>query len=75
MYNIGEISGAIWKYLSDNGRVQYKKAKDDVMSSFEHLPMKEQKFAMAVGWLAREEKLSFIEEGEGRRYRLFIELR
>ncbi|MCK9223631.1 MAG: winged helix-turn-helix domain-containing protein [Candidatus Muirbacterium halophilum] len=75
MYNIGEISGAIWKYLSENGKVQYKKMRDDVMSSFDTLPMKDNKFSMAIGWLAKEGKLNFIEEGEGRRYRLFIELR
>ncbi|MFW5782730.1 MAG: winged helix-turn-helix domain-containing protein [Candidatus Muiribacteriaceae bacterium] len=75
MYSIGDISGSIWNHLNISGRSQYKKVKDAVLSEFDNLPMKEQRFSMAVGWLAREDKLSFVEEGKGRRYRLYLELK
>ncbi|MGM0608298.1 MAG: winged helix-turn-helix domain-containing protein [Candidatus Muiribacteriota bacterium] len=75
MYNIGEISGEIWNFLNSSGRTQFKKVKEGVMTNFDNLPMKDQRFAMAIGWLAREEKLNFIEEGTGKRYRLYLELR
>jgi hypothetical protein len=75
MYSIGDISGEIWNYLNNSGRTQYKKVKDSVLESFSDLPMKEQRFSMAIGWLAREDKISFVEEGNGRRYRLYLELK
>ncbi|MFA5479649.1 MAG: winged helix-turn-helix domain-containing protein [Candidatus Muiribacteriota bacterium] len=75
MYNIGEISGAIWKYLNDSGKTQFKTVKEEVLKNFEDLPMKDNRFSMAIGWLAREEKINFVEEGSGKRYRLFLELR
>lgn len=75
MYSIGNISGAIWNYLNSQGKSQFKKVKDSVLEEFKDLPMKEQRFSMAIGWLAREEKVKFYEEGTGRRYRLYLELK
>jgi len=72
---IGKMAGNIWQELNSNGQLQYKQIKEKVLESFKDTPMKEQRFAMAIGWLAREEKINFVEQGKGKRYRLFLELR
>ena len=72
---IGQIAGNVWQELNDNGQQQYKQVKEKVLETFKDTPMKEQRFAMAIGWLAREEKLNFVEQGKGKRYRLFLELK
>ena len=57
VYEIGLAAGDIWHYLESNGAStieQIKKA----------LALKETVLLMAMGWLAREGKLSFDVEGK-----------
>jgi hypothetical protein len=56
---IGETAGTVWKVLADNGPMSMAKLvkavdepRDTVMQ--------------AIGWLAREDKLVFEEEGRSR---------
>ena len=60
---IGEAAGRVWHFLDKNPK-----------STFEHvyksLSFEPTLFYMALGWLAREDKLSF--EGEGRRRKLSL---
>ena len=56
---IGETAGVVWKVLADNGPMSMAKLvkavdepRDTVMQ--------------AIGWLAREDKLVFEEEGRSR---------
>lgn len=69
---IGNYSGKIWRYLETNGETSYATLKKEVMS--EDIPMKDNIFAMALGWLSREGNVTFTESGEGKRYRLSISL-
>lgn len=61
---IGETAGVVWRLLADNGPMNLTKLvkaseapRDTVMQ--------------AIGWLAREEKISLAEEGRSR----FVSLR
>lgn len=60
---IGEAAGRVWHFLDKNPK-----------STFEHiyksLSVEPALFYMALGWLSREDKLSF--EGEGRRKMLSL---
>ncbi len=53
--NIGEMAGAVWKYLDENGPVTLSKLSREI-SGPRDLVMQ------GVGWLAREGKVRF-EEG------------
>jgi len=61
---IGRIAGTIWHYLEKNHEAT-------VTQLTREMDMSERKILMAIGWLAREEKLAF----EQRRRRLYITLK
>ena len=50
--NIGRIAGAIWHYLEKNGEATLTKIIREIGET-------ERSVLMAIGWLAREEKLRF----------------
>jgi hypothetical protein len=57
IHEIGEGAGEVWRYLNEHPSAtleQINKA----------LKLRESLFSMAIGWLAREDKLSFEEEGK-----------
>jgi len=53
---IGENAGNIWKILKDNGQMSSSALKKTVQLS-------EKDVNMGLGWLARENKLSFEQKG------------
>ena len=53
---IGTNAGHIWEYLYNHGTVGALKLKAD-------LGMSNTSLYLALGWLAREEKIEIIEEG------------
>lgn len=60
---VGEIAGYIWNYLEEEGEVsltQVNEAVDEPRS----------RVNMAIGWLAREDKIAFNDEGRGVSVRL-----
>lgn len=57
IHDIGESAGRIWQYLSENSPA----ALEQMNTS---LKLKESLFYMAIGWLAREDKLTFEEAGK-----------
>ncbi len=57
VHEIGLAAGDVWHYLESNGTSTIH----DLRKS---LRIKEPLLLMAIGWLAREEKLSFDPEGK-----------
>lgn len=55
---IGELAGAVWQFLEDNGESSLSAVNDGVDAP-------RSKVNMAIGWLAREQKLEFVDEGRG----------
>lgn len=53
---IGMLAGKVWECLHDDGRVTVKQLTKKV-----HAP--ESEVLMAIGWLAREDKLVFTVKG------------
>lgn len=53
---IVESAGQIWEYLNEKGEVTTTKMKKD-------LGIDENFAAMGLGWLAREDKVSFAKKG------------
>lgn len=70
---IGIQAGRVWKYLNEHGAVSFKQLEDCLME--DDAPMKRVILAMAVGWLARENKVSIFSDGRGKRYRLNLKLK
>ena len=60
---IDNAAGIVWRYLAAHGETTLNKLKQDTKLSDRLL------FA-GIGWLARQEKLAFIEEGRGVKVRL-----
>lgn len=60
---IGELAGYVWRYLEDEG-------KSSVSSVCKSVDAPRSKVSMAIGWLAREGKLEFVDEGRGTSLRL-----
>ena len=56
--NIGEIAGVIWKFLKESGSDGVSLGSLKKIEGF-----KADQVVAAVGWLAREGKLSFSESG------------
>lgn len=56
IYEIGETAGNIWQVLNDNGESTFVKVKKKVGGSSDLLHQ-------AIGWLAREDKLTISKEG------------
>lgn len=55
---IGDLAGQVWDYLEDKGEVS-------VSSIGQEIDAPRTKVNMAIGWLAREDKLEFVDEGRG----------
>ncbi|MFB6145946.1 MAG: winged helix-turn-helix domain-containing protein [Candidatus Nanohaloarchaea archaeon] len=55
---IGELAGYVWRYLEDEGE-------SSVSSIVDAVDAPRSKVHMAIGWLAREDKLEFNSEGRG----------
>lgn len=53
---IVESAGQIWNYLNEKGEVTTSKMKKE-------LGIDENFAAMGLGWLAREDKVSFVRKG------------
>jgi Winged helix-turn-helix domain (DUF2582) len=53
---IGEAAGCIWRYLAQHGEATLRQL-------LQGTPLQERILFMGVGWLAREEKLRFIQQG------------
>ena len=60
---IGEVAGWIWDFLENEGESSVTGIVDSVDAS-------RSKVFMAIGWLAREDKLDFVDEGRGSKVRL-----
>ncbi|MBQ8674559.1 MAG: winged helix-turn-helix domain-containing protein [Bacteroides sp.] len=60
---IGLNAGKIWHMLYDYGRWNYDELK-------EQSGMRDRELNAALGWLAREDKIEFFQEGD----RLFVSL-
>jgi hypothetical protein len=56
---IGETAGVVWKILSENGAMSMAKLVKAVDEPRDLV-------MQAIGWLAREDKLAFEEEGRSR---------
>lgn len=55
---IGEIAGDVWDYLDNQGSSSFSAIADAVDAP-------RSKVSMAIGWLAREDKLEFEDQGRG----------
>jgi hypothetical protein len=53
---IGTAAGTVWQYLQDNGPVPLTQLKKETK-------LGDQLFFMALGWLAREDKVHFAKSG------------
>ncbi len=60
---IGSAAGVIWRYLHGHDEVTFAKLKQGTKLS-------DQLLLMGVGWLAKEEKISFAKEGRVQKIRL-----
>lgn len=56
--NIGEIAGEVWNFLEEKGESSLTAVNDAVDEP-------RSRVNMAIGWLAREDKLDFVQEGRG----------
>jgi hypothetical protein len=52
---IGEAAGRIWQYLAEHGATTLRQLQRGTTLS-------ERLLHMGIGWLAREDKLSFVQE-------------
>ncbi len=55
---IGEVAGDVWDFLEENGETSVSGVTDGVDAPGT-------KVYMAMGWLAREDKLRFIDKKRG----------
>jgi len=55
---IGQIAGEVWNFLEEKGESSLTAVNDAIDSP-------RSRVNMAIGWLAREGKLEFVEEGRG----------
>jgi hypothetical protein len=62
-FEIGEAAGKVWNFLNKNPQSTF----DEIHKSLDIDP---QLFYMAVGWLAREDKIAFEGEGKKRKFSL-----
>lgn len=58
-HRIGHIAGKIWRFLGEKGTVSVSQVESTVNDSPELI-------SMALGWLARENKVTFQESGNSR---------
>jgi hypothetical protein len=57
--SIGQVAGAVWCALSENGPMTFAKLVKAVGEPRDNV-------MQAVGWLAREDKIDIVEEGRNR---------
>jgi hypothetical protein len=55
---IGNVAGQIWRLLKERGELS-------ISSVVQGIPAPQSSVYMALGWLAREEKLQFIKKTRG----------
>ena len=60
---VGELAGYVWRFLEDEGE-------SSISSVGEAVDAPRSKVNMAIGWLAREGKLEFVDNGRGTSVRL-----
>ncbi len=60
---VGELAGYVWRYLEEVGEASPSQITKDVDAA-------QTKVYMAMGWLAREDKIVFNTEGRGSKVRL-----
>ncbi len=60
---IGELAGYVWRFLEEEGETS-------VSGVTKAVDAPRTKVNMAIGWLAREEKLEFVDNGRGTSVRL-----
>lgn len=60
---IGSTAGQVWEYLSNNEEATLTALKKD-------LSLKSDEATMALGWLAREDKVEFTKKGASVKVRL-----
>lgn len=60
---IGQTAGQIWECLSNNEEMTMAALKKD-------LNLKGDVASLALGWLAREEKVDFVQKGKSTKIRL-----
>jgi predicted transcriptional regulator len=53
---LGAAAGAVWEYLNDNGEVSVNKLTKET-------DLDTKMVQRAIGWLAKEDKLSFSQKG------------
>jgi hypothetical protein len=53
---IGELAGQVWQYLDENGEASVNKVMTDT-------GLGKNEIQRAIGWLAREGKLSIVTKG------------
>ncbi len=63
IHEIGESAGELWRYLNEHPPTTLEQINKS-------LKLSESLFFMAIGWLAREDKLAF--EGEGKTTKLSL---
>lgn len=56
-YEIGELSGVIWKILDEKGTLSLTQLKKSVEAT-------EFMIGAAIGWLAREDKIELLKSGK-----------
>ncbi|HNY13656.1 MAG TPA: winged helix-turn-helix domain-containing protein [Candidatus Wallbacteria bacterium] len=73
---VGNLAGSVWQYLDKNGPTGFKQLKKSVLGNEkEDISMASEKLGMAIGWLLKEGKISVIESGTGKGYRVTFELK
>lgn len=60
---IGELAGYVWRYVEDEEECSVSEVSGEVDAP-------RSKVCMAIGWLAREDKIEFNTEGRGSTLRL-----
>ncbi len=55
--SIGSTAGKIWSYLDENGE-------SSITALKKNLELRPDQATMAIGWLAREDKLRFVTKGK-----------
>ncbi|MBC5792891.1 MAG: winged helix-turn-helix domain-containing protein [Nanohaloarchaea archaeon] len=60
---MGELAGYVWRFLEEEGETS-------VSGVTKAVDAPRTKVNMAIGWLAREEKLEFVDNGRGTSVRL-----
>ncbi len=57
-HKIGELAGEVYSFLKNNGEASMSQVAENVDATRSNVNM-------AIGWLAREDKLKFFSKGSG----------